>query len=87
MAFISDADTGEAVPELPVTATLRRGGTIDLNGSLGSLDFDLATGEAKVDQALLCAALDDEGKAADSIESGVLFKSAEDKLEGSLKCP
>src|SRR5437867_1353066 len=33
---------------------LRNGGTIDLQGTQGQLDFDLATGEAPSDFALLC---------------------------------
>jgi len=43
MAFISDAETGEAVPYLPVTATLRAGGaarrTITLRPMVGDTGF------------------------------------------------
>ena len=68
-------------------ATLRRGENIDLNGAFGTLDFDMTTGEVPFDQALLCASIDETGKAADSIESGVLFRSRTDSLEGALRCP
>ena len=68
-------------------SALRRGENIDLNGATGSLDFDLDTGEAPFDQAVLCAALDDKGRPVDSVESGVVFHSSPSRLEGTLRCP
>jgi serine/threonine protein kinase len=68
-------------------SALQRGESIDLNGATGSMDFDLKTGEAPFDQALLCAGLDDAGRAADSVESGVVFRSKENRLEGTFDCP
>ncbi len=68
-------------------ATLRRGDKIDLNGATGSLDFDLASGESPFDHAVLCIGLDGAGAAAESIESGAVFRSATDRIEGTLHCP
>jgi branched-chain amino acid transport system substrate-binding protein len=68
-------------------STLRRGENIDVNGATGSLDFDLAKGEAPFDQALLCVGVDDAGRASGSVESGVVFDSAAGRLEGELRCP
>jgi hypothetical protein len=67
--------------------TLRHGENIDLNGATGSMDFDLETGEAPFEYALLCVGTGDGGRAADSIESGVVYQSAADRLEGALHCP
>jgi serine/threonine-protein kinase len=68
-------------------SALQRGERIDLSGAAGSLDFDLTTGEAPFDQALTCAGLDEQGKATENVESGVVWRSAEDKLVGALRCP
>jgi hypothetical protein len=66
---------------------LRRGERIDLDGAASALDFDLATGETHVDHAVVCASVDADGKAAGVVESGVIYRSAEDRLEGDLACP
>jgi serine/threonine protein kinase/ABC-type branched-subunit amino acid transport system substrate-binding protein len=68
-------------------STLRRGENIDLNGATGSLDFDLATGEAPFDHAVLCIGVDRAGAASESVESGVVFRSAMNRLEGTPRCP
>lgn len=67
--------------------TLRAGGNIDLEGALGSLDFDPATGEAPVDYALLCCGVDEHGRASGSIESGLVYDSRAQKLIGTWHCP
>jgi branched-chain amino acid transport system substrate-binding protein len=66
---------------------LRSGKNIDLNGATSGLDFDLATGEAWVPQAILCPALDGSGRAYDSLESGVAYDPATRQFQGVLKCP
>jgi hypothetical protein len=66
---------------------LRRGENIDLEGAYSSLDFNLATGEIPFDEALLCVGLDDLGRASENIESGVVYRSATGRLEGTLHCP
>jgi hypothetical protein len=69
---------------------LRGGGSIDLNGAMGSLDFDAATGEAPSDQALLCSVRDartNQTNQARSEESGVVYHTATDTLDGRLRCP
>ncbi len=66
---------------------LERGENINLNGATGSLDFDLATGEAPVDQAVFCVNVDDKGNATEGIESGVVYNTTTKKLEGKLRCP
>lgn len=66
---------------------LANGQSFDLDGATGPLDFDLATGEAPFDQAILCAGIDEGGKAFDGIESGLVFSAKTKRLEGSLRCP
>jgi hypothetical protein len=66
---------------------LRAGGNIDLEGAMGSLDFDVKTGDAPSDQALLCVDLDPETHLARSVESGVVYRGAAGTLDGKLRCP
>jgi branched-chain amino acid transport system substrate-binding protein len=66
---------------------LARGEHIDLNGATGSLDFDPQTGDAPVDLAALCAAVDAHGAASESIESGVVFEAKASRLAGEPRCP
>jgi serine/threonine-protein kinase len=65
---------------------LERGENIDLTGATGRLDFDLATGEAPVDQAVLCVGWGEKGH-AETIESGLVYDSAANRLRGKLRCP
>jgi serine/threonine protein kinase len=67
--------------------TLRTEGHIDLNGAIGSLDFDPATGEAPIDYAIVCPGVDDHGVAAPGIDSGLVYDARAKKLVGSLRCP
>jgi hypothetical protein len=69
---------------------LRFGGPsahIDLNGAIGALDFDAATGEAPVDYAITCASVDDHGAASATIDSGLVYDARAQKLVGTLRCP
>jgi serine/threonine-protein kinase len=66
---------------------LSSGRNIDLNGATGSLDFDVGTGEAPVDLAVLCLGVDSRGAATDSIESGVVFDATTRALRGAMVCP
>jgi hypothetical protein len=66
---------------------LRAGGSIDLQGAIGSLDFDRATGEAPIDYSILCLGVNDRGVAEGSVESGLVFESGPKKLTGKLHCP
>jgi serine/threonine-protein kinase len=68
-------------------AALRHGEKIDLNGAFGSLDFDTSTGEAPFKHAIECVGLNDKGVADHGVESGVVYASETDKLEGTLRCP
>jgi serine/threonine protein kinase/ABC-type branched-subunit amino acid transport system substrate-binding protein len=68
-------------------AALRGGQNVDLNGATGAMDFDLATGEAPFDQAIVCAAVDEQGKAYDGVESGMVWAAKTRRLEGTMKCP
>jgi serine/threonine protein kinase/ABC-type branched-subunit amino acid transport system substrate-binding protein len=61
--------------------------SVDLTGATGNLDFDLATGEAAFDQAILCVGVDDRGGANDGIESGLVFSAASGRLGGTMRCP
>jgi branched-chain amino acid transport system substrate-binding protein len=67
--------------------TLRSGGNIDLNGALGSLDFDRTTGEAPVDYAIVCPGVSDRGTAQGEVESGLVYESGRKRFVGKLHCP
>jgi branched-chain amino acid transport system substrate-binding protein len=67
--------------------TLRAGERIDLNGAAGPLDFDLTTGEAPVDQSIVCPGVDSRGFASGVVESGLVFRSSDDRLVGDSSCP
>ena len=67
---------------------LAGGGHIDLEGAATGLDFDLATGEAPADFALLCAGVDADGIATGvDVESGVVFHATTQRVEGTPRCP
>jgi branched-chain amino acid transport system substrate-binding protein len=66
---------------------LRSGKSIDLTGAAGNLDFDLRTGEIPFDESIICAATDDETHKIHGIESGLVYRAAQGRLEGSLSCP
>jgi hypothetical protein len=69
-------------------AAFGRGGRVDLEGTATALDFDLATGEAPSNFALLCAAIDGSGRATgESVESGVVFNAKTQRVEGVMRCP
>jgi branched-chain amino acid transport system substrate-binding protein len=69
-------------------STLRDGSNIDLNGAGSGLDFDLSTGDAPADFAVVCVKPDASGNAAEPVESGVVFVARTKKLEGlPLHCP
>jgi hypothetical protein len=64
------------------------GGRIDLEGATSALDFDLATGEAPSDFALLCSNVDSDGRATgEDVESGIVFRAKTQRIEGALRCP
>jgi serine/threonine-protein kinase len=60
---------------------------IDLNGALGSLDFDPATGEAPVDYSVICPGVDDRGAASAPVDSGLVYDATTKKVTGTLRCP
>ncbi len=66
---------------------LSTGGRVDLNGATGPLDFDLATGDARVDLGVLCVDVDSRGAASGNRESGLVFDAMSGTLRGALKCP
>ncbi len=68
-------------------SALAAGRSIDLRGASSPLDFDLTTGEARTDFALVCADVDGRGRAAGDHESGVFYRTAMGVVEGSLRCP
>ncbi len=69
----------------PAYRELSEGRGIDFLGASGPLDFDLATGEAAFEQALLCVDFDAQGKAR-AIESGLVWSPADRRLTGVLGC-
>jgi serine/threonine protein kinase len=66
---------------------LRSRGQIDLNGAIGSLDFDPTTGEAPIDYSIVCIGVDDTGKASEGIDSGLVYDARAKRLVGALRCP
>jgi branched-chain amino acid transport system substrate-binding protein len=66
---------------------LARGEHVDVNGTTGPLDFDLTTGEAAVDLAVLCAEVDARGAAIGNHESGQVYAARTARLEGEPRCP
>ncbi len=68
-------------------STLQRGEKIDLNGAFGSLDFDLTTGDEPFQFAVECIGTNEEGRANHGIESGLVYASGTDRLEGTMRCP
>jgi hypothetical protein len=66
---------------------LRSGANIDLNGAIGALDFDPATGEAPIDYSIVCMGLDDRGNASRPVDSGLVYDARAKKLVGALRCP
>jgi branched-chain amino acid transport system substrate-binding protein len=65
--------------------TLAAGERIDLNGATGRLDFDMETGEAPVDLAVLCVRSDSNG--IENVESGLVYDAREGALRGAMHCP
>jgi ABC-type branched-subunit amino acid transport system substrate-binding protein len=82
------AKTSVDVGPLGVAAALgalQRGESIDLNGTTGSLDFDVKTGHAPVDLAIVC--LEEGSKGVRIPESGLIYRASEGALDGDfLRC-
>ena len=73
---------------LDALSVLRSGGGIDLEGAATGLDFDLATGEADCDFALLCPGVRKDGRASgEDVESGAVYRAKSGRSEGVLRCP
>jgi hypothetical protein len=72
---------------LEIVAALQRGDNVDLTGSSGSLDFDMTTGDAKVDLVVDCMSIDDSGRASVGVDSGLWLDSEKGELKGKLSCP
>jgi branched-chain amino acid transport system substrate-binding protein len=68
-------------------ATLSSGGSVDLVGTQSGLDFDVSTGEAPVDFALLCSDVDGQGQATQGRESGIVYSPATGAVVGTMYCP
>jgi serine/threonine-protein kinase len=68
-------------------SALASGRSLDLRGASSALDFDLATGEARVDFALVCPDVDARGRASGDRESGIFYRTAQGTVDGTLRCP
>jgi branched-chain amino acid transport system substrate-binding protein len=66
-------------------ASLRSGASINFSGASGTLDFDLATGEAVADIDVWCVSTASGGPAFAS--SGVFYAGATKTVEGVFACP
>ncbi len=81
--------TTEVGPENTIEAlgVLRSGGSIDLEGAQSGLDFDLTSGEAPSDFALLCPSVGPDGGASgDGVESGAVYRAKSRRTEGAIHC-
>jgi ABC-type branched-subunit amino acid transport system substrate-binding protein len=67
--------------------SLSSGAHIDLNGATGPLDFDLDTGDAPVDLAVLCVKANASGDADETVESGLVYDATAGVLRGTMRCP
>jgi branched-chain amino acid transport system substrate-binding protein len=65
---------------------LEAGRNVDLVGATGGMDFDPATGEADVDQAIMCVGTDASGHPA-GVESGLVYSASRHALVGKMSCP
>ncbi len=72
---------------LAVFETLRGTENVDLQGTSGTLDFDLATGEPADDFVILCIGVDARGRATDPVESGVVYDVKTKTMRGTMRCP
>jgi hypothetical protein len=61
---------------------LEGGKTINLAGSMTSLDFDLETGDPTADFSVQCVSA-----AGQAVESGVVYDARSGRLQGRLHCP
>ncbi len=66
---------------------LGSGKGIDLVGTITSLDFDLETGDAPTDFAVLCLSPGANGGAPELVEAGLVLKAGASKLSGTMRCP
>jgi ABC-type branched-subunit amino acid transport system substrate-binding protein len=67
--------------------SLSSGAHIDLNGATGPLDFDLDTGDAPVDLAILCVKANAGRDADETVESGLVYDATAGVLQGTMRCP
>jgi serine/threonine protein kinase/ABC-type branched-subunit amino acid transport system substrate-binding protein len=67
--------------------SLSSGAHIDLNGATGALDFDLDTGDAPVDLAILCVKANAGGDAEETVESGLVYDATAGVFRGTMRCP
>jgi serine/threonine-protein kinase len=68
-------------------SSLSSGAHVDLNGASGPLDFDLDTGDAPVDLAILCVKANADGHADEAVESGLFYDATAGALRGAMRCP
>ena len=59
---------------------------MDLVGAAGSLDFDMATGDAPIDLTVTCLGKLPGSDAQGAVESGLVYNPQTRKLEGSMHC-
>ena len=67
----------------PALKVLARGGSVDLRGTLTTLDFDPETGDATADFAVFCM----RPEAATTFESGLWYDATTRSLVGTPRCP
>jgi branched-chain amino acid transport system substrate-binding protein len=68
-------------------AALSGGGSVDLNGTSGPLDFDPSTGEARSDIAVWCLRVDpNTTNIVYGDATGQTYNATENKLNGTFNC-
>jgi branched-chain amino acid transport system substrate-binding protein len=90
LARLTPPGTPSDVGPLAIVAgysALIHGENIDLDGTLGHLDFDPKTGEEPIDMAVLCVGAARDGSASGDVESGLVYDARTAKLMGEMNCP
>jgi serine/threonine-protein kinase len=66
---------------------LRDGKSVDLQGTVTTLDFNPATGDALTDFSVFCVAPGSKDQLPAPVESGLVYRGGASRVEGVLRCP
>jgi hypothetical protein len=60
---------------------------LELVGATGELHYDRATGDPGFPQSITCVGLEEGGRAARAVESGLVYEQGTGHLRGTMRCP